>query len=208
MREYRQDSHTRSLVIWTILCTLTAAVLFYHSHKVVSRALKAEEILAGVALLIFGPASLTVYLVRARRLYVAILEHGLAVGGRGVIPWSDVLQVTRLRPRFRKTSGPTEVSEFSPDSLPDAGGCADGCATGLGELLAVIGIVIAALFAIWVIVAVFVPLIVIPLLEVFAPFGDRITVTTRSSGRLVLRDLSDADEFMRRVAAYRPTSER
>src|SRR5262245_35352920 len=111
MKEYRQSSHTFSLVVWTVLCTLTAIVLFVHSHKVVSRALKVEEILGGVALLIFGPASLTVYLIRARRVWVAVLpDQGLSLSGRRVIPWDDIRSVVRIRPRFRQKSGPAEVS--------------------------------------------------------------------------------------------------
>src|SRR5688572_18134802 len=107
MKEYRQNSHTRSLIVWAVLCTVTALVLFVHSGKVVSRALKVEEILAGVALLIFGPAALTAYLLRARHVWVSV-DHlrGIVVSGRRVIPWDDIRRVERKRPVFRKTSGP------------------------------------------------------------------------------------------------------
>jgi hypothetical protein len=148
-----------------------------------------------------------VYLIRARRIWVAVLpDQGLSLSGR-LIPWDDIRSVVRIRPRFRDKSGPTEVSSFAPDAVPDVGGCGEGCVTGAGELLALIGIVIAALFALWVLIAVVIPLLVIPVLEVFAPFGDRITVITRR-GRFVLRDLRDADEFVRRVQQRKPVTVR
>jgi hypothetical protein len=198
MKEYRQSSHDRSLVIWAILCTATALVLFYHSHKVVSRALRVEEILAGVALLIFGPAALTVYLIRARHVWVSVDQiRGIIVSGRRVIPWEDVYRADRRRPRLRKSSGPAEVPAFDPDPLSAASGC-DGCFIGLGEFFIGILLVAAALFAFWLICFVFVPLLVIPVLEVFGPLGDRIRIHTRR-GTFVLRDLRDADEFMRQV---------
>src|SRR5262245_41074584 len=119
MKEYRQDSHTRSLVFWTILCTATAVVLFLHSHRVVSRAPKIEEIVPGVALVTFGPAALTVYLLRARHVWVSIdAVRGIVVSGRRVIPWEDVRVVERRRPSFRKTTGPTDVRPLHTD-VPD-----------------------------------------------------------------------------------------
>src|SRR6185295_3919836 len=105
MKEYRQNSHTGSLIFWAILCTATAVVLFLHSHKIVNRVLKIEEILGGVALLIFGPIALALYLIRARSVWVSV-DHvrGLVVSGRRTIPWSDILRLERRRPSFRKTS--------------------------------------------------------------------------------------------------------
>src|SRR5689334_10195952 len=103
MKEYRQNSHTKSLVVWAILCTATAAVLLAHSHRILSRVLRTEEILAGVALLILGPAVLTVYLLRARMVWVSIDDgRGIVVSGSSVIAWEDILQVQRKRPSFRK----------------------------------------------------------------------------------------------------------
>lgn len=200
MKEYRQNSHTRSLVFWAILCTATAVVLFLHSRQVVSRALKVEEILAGVALLIFGPAALTAYLLRARHVWVSVDQlRGLVVSGRRVIPWEDIRVVERKRPLFRKTSGPTEIPSLNPD-VPDLAshlGC-EGCVAGIAELFILVGLILAALVAFWLLFFVLVPLIVIPVLEVFAPFGDRFRILTRR-GTLVLRDLRDADDFMRQV---------
>src|SRR5690348_10552922 len=118
MKEYRQDSHTRSLIFWAILCTATAVVLFAHSHRILNRVLKMEEILAGVALLILGPAALTVYLLRARMVWVSIDDgRGVVVSGGSVIAWEDILTVQRKRPRFRKSSGPTEVGAFEPSAV-------------------------------------------------------------------------------------------
>jgi hypothetical protein len=64
-----------------------------------------------------------------------------------------------------------------------------------------VGILLALLAALWLLFFVFVPLLVVPILEVFAPFGDRIRIQARNR-RLVLRDLRDADEFLSRVAPH------
>lgn len=204
MKEYRQNSHTRSLIFWAALCTATALVLFIHSGKVTSRTLRVEEILAGVALLIFGPAALATYLIRSRAVWVSIDDaRGIIVSGRRTLEWSGIRSVERRRPRLRRTSGPTEVSSFTPD-VPDVGvGCADGCLIGGSEIFALGLLVVAALFAFWLVALVLVPLIVVPVLEVFAPFGDRIRIVSRQ-GILVLRDLRDADEFMDRLSRHAP----
>jgi len=208
MKEYRQNSHTFSLAFWALLCTATAIVLFVHSHRIVSRVLRTEEILAGVALLIFGPAAFAVYLIRARRLWVSVDQlQGIVVSGRRTISWDDIYKVERRRPAFRKNSGPAEVPAFNAGAF-DGGGCIDpGCGATVGEFFLGALIVIAALFALWVICFVFVPLVILPVLEVFAPFGDRIKIHTRR-GTLVLRDLRNADEFMAAVSARRPVVER
>jgi hypothetical protein len=210
MKEYRQNSHTGSLIIWTVLCTLTALVLFVHSHKVISRALKVEEILGGVALLIFGPAALTAYLLRARHVWVSVDQiRGIVVSGRRVIAWNDIRSVERRLPAFRRSTGPTEITPFTQDVLSNAGwGCADGCIVGASELLAFVAIIAAAVFAVWLICFVFVPLIVLPVLEVFAPFGDRIRIRVRGGGSLLLRDLREADEFLRAVELRAPVTVR
>jgi hypothetical protein len=210
MKEYRQNSHTRSLIVWTILCTATALVLFYHSHKIVSRALRTEEILAGVALLIFGPAALAAYLLRARRVWVSVDQiRGIVVAGGRVIPWEEVLRVDRRRPAFRKSSGPIQVPEMgASDALGSAGsGCLNfGCLAGVGEIFAGLLLLVAAVYVLWLLIFVVIPLVALVVLEVFAPFGDRIRIVTR--GRtIVLHDLSDADEFMRVVAHRRPAAE-
>jgi len=204
MKEYRQSSHAASLVFWAGLCTATAIVLFAHSHQVVSRALKVEEILGGVALLIFGPAALTVYLLRARHVWVSVDQiRGIVVSGKRVIAWEDIRGVERRRPAFRKSTGPAEVPPLGKIGDPGLG-CADGCAIGGSELFAFVAIVLAALFALWIICFVFIPLVILPVLEVFAPFGDRITIRTRGMRSLVLRDLRDADEFLRAVELRTP----
>ncbi|HUR39188.1 MAG TPA: hypothetical protein VM222_06825 [Planctomycetota bacterium] len=214
MKQYRQDSHAKSLVAWAILCTATAIVLFAHSHKILNRVLKTEEILAGVALLVLGPAVLSVYLLRARKVWVSVDDgRGIVVSGHSVIAWEDILRVERKRPNFRKGSGPVEAGSFESDAVTKdlataTGGCADvGCLLGIGEF-AIAGLILfAALFAIWLLCFVVVPLLLLPLLEVFAPFGDRIRIVTRRRGALVLRDLRDADEFVRRLSNHRPVLE-
>jgi hypothetical protein len=210
MKEYRQNSHTLSLSFWAVLCAAVATVLLVHSHKVVSRSLKVEEIAAGLGLLVVGPAALAVYLIRARRIWVGV-DHlrGIIVGGTRTLLWDEILRVERRRPAFRRSSGPYRVPEApGRGALQGASGCAEfGCLAGLGEIFAGILLLIAAFYLIWLVFAVLIPLLLLPVVEVFAPFGDRITIVTRR-GSLVLRDLRDADEFMSAVAQRRPVTER
>jgi hypothetical protein len=170
---------------------------------VVSRALMIEEILAGVALLVFGPAALTAYLLRARHVWVSVDQiRGIVVSGRRVIPWDDIRTVERRRPAFRKSTGPVEVSPIGRSM----DGCVDpGCLEFAGELVIAVALIFAAFLAIWLVFFVIIPLIVIPVLEVFAPFGDRFRIVTRK-GTLVLRDLRDADDFMRQIEQRKPVT--
>lgn len=209
MKEYRQNAHTFSLILWAVLCSATAAVLFVHSRPVVGRDLDVVELLAGVALLIFGPAALTAYLLRARHVWVSVDQiRGIVVSGRRVIPWDDIRKVERWRPMFRRTTGPAGISPAGTDMAGLAAnlGC-EGCLAGVAEFFIVVALLFAVFVAIWVIFFVFVPLIVIPVLEVFAPFGDRIKIVTRK-GSLALRDLREADEFLRAVELRKPVTGR
>ena len=106
---------------------------------------------------------------------------------------------------MRNSSGPAQAPDFDPQGATQwGGGCVDaGCWTGISEFFVAGILIIAAFFFIWIIFFVLIPLVIIPVLEVFAPFGDRIKVVTRR-GSLVLRDLSDADEFVRLVSERRP----
>jgi hypothetical protein len=171
-----------------------------------------EEIAAGMALLLLGPVALTVYLVRSNLVWVGVdPEQGVVVRGRHLIPWSEIVRVERRRPRLRKGSGPPEFPAppwaRNPASCLDPVGCGGDLAAGALELAVVFVLVLAFLVAFWLIFFVFIPLLVVPLLEVFAPFGDRVKIVAR--GRtLVLRDLSEADEFVRLVASRKPVLER
>ncbi len=213
MKEYRQDSHAASLAIWALLCTGAAVYFFLHSGKVMSRLLQIEEILAGTALLLAGPLTLAIYLYRARHIWVGVVpDEGIVVGGRGIIPWDEILRIERRKPFFRKRSGPVEPAAFplSGKTLKDC--CSDiGCSgimLGEGCLLAIgLGLLIlTVLFLFWLLIGVLIPLIAVPLLEIFAPFGDRIRIVTRSR-TLVLRDLRDADGFVREVTPRMPVQE-
>ncbi len=203
MKEYRQNSHSASLIWWAVLCTATALFCFMHSHHLVNRTLRLEEILVGVMLLVFGPAALVAYLVRARTVWVGLDSDGLIVSGRRTIPWEEIREVKRRRPVLRRCSGPAQAPDFNTgDVMGNAGGCVDfGCFTGLSELFIGVLIVVAFAFAVWVIAFVFVPLVIIPVLEVFIPFGDLIKIRTRKR-TLILRDLSDADEFMSKFGEH------
>jgi hypothetical protein len=182
---------------------LTAVFCFVHSRHLVSRTLRLEEVLVGVMLLVLGPASLAAYLVRARTVWVSLDSDGLIVSGRRTIPWEEIRDVTRRRPLLRKDSGPAQVPAFDADQVTgNAGGCVDfGCLAGVGELFIGVLLIVALAFAVWVVFFVFVPLVIITVLEVFIPFGDLIKIRT-GKRTLVLRDLSDADEFMSTVGAH------
>ncbi|HXX93071.1 MAG TPA: hypothetical protein VEN81_05525 [Planctomycetota bacterium] len=212
MKQYRQDSHVLPLVFWALLCVAVAIFLFFQSHKIISRTLRIEEIAAGVGFLILGPAALVVYLIRARSLWVALdPERGILLQGKHLIPWEELKRVERRRPRLRKSSGPAKIADH--DWLTPPAGCGDpGCSgcidvSGLGEAFAVVGLVLAVLVALWFVLFVFIPLLVVPLLEIFAPFGDRITITS-DRGKLVLRDMAEADEFVRLISARMRVEER
>jgi hypothetical protein len=201
MKEYRQDSHVVSLVIWSLLCSATAAACFVHSHHLINRMLRTEEILTGILLLILGPAAFTAYLVRARRVWVGLEPGGLVLSGRRPIPWEEIREVKRRRPLLRRSSGPAQTSNFDTGEVLNAtaGGCRNvGCLTSLGELFVGVLLIFALAFAVWLVFFVFIPLVIIPVLEVFVPFGDVIRIRTRTR-TLVLRDLSDADEFMAKI---------
>ena len=213
MKEYRQDSHAVPLVFWALLCVALAVFCFVHSHRIISRRLRDEEIGLGTALLVLGPTVLSVYLVRARKVWVGVDPgQGIVVSGSKVIPWEEISRIERRRPKFRRTTGPAVIPD--KNAVGRAVGCVDpGCGGGcvdvasLGEAFAVIGLILAALVAIWFLVMVVVPLFLVPLIEVFAPFGDRIKIEWRGRS-LVLRDLRDADEFVRLVSAHKPVVER
>lgn len=196
MKEYRQDSHTAPLVVWAALCALTALFLLAHASRLVDRLLRTEEVLLAVALLIVGPMGLAVYLYRARHVWVSIMPDGLLVSGRHLVPWSEVVRVERRHPRFRSKSGPVNMPDLSFGPL-DVG---DGCFALGGEwggLAVALGLLIAALAAVWLVFAVVVPLMLVPLLEIFAPFGDRVRIHRRHGRPITLRDLREADDFMR-----------
>lgn len=212
MKQYRQNAHIVPLVFWALLCAAVAGFLLVHSRKIVDRTLRLEEIAAGLGLLVLGPVALTVYLVRSNLVWVSLdPEQGVLVRGRHLIPWSEIERVERRRPRLRKGSGPPEIAAPSwvknPGSCLDPVGCGGDFLAGALELAVVFVLVLALLVAFWFIFFVLIPLLVVPVLEVFAPFGDRVKIVAR--GRtLVLRDLSEADEFVRLVAARRPVLER
>jgi hypothetical protein len=193
MRNYRQDSHTGPLVVWTLLCVGTAVFLFLRISD------RVEAVVAGSGLLVVGPAVLSVYLYRARRVWVGVdPERGLVVSGEHVIPWTAILRVERRRPRLREKAGPAEGGPM-PD-LTSGLGEAPGCMrSGRGEagafILAFLLLAVASV-VIWLIWMVLLPLLIIPLLEVFAPFGDRIRIVPSKGPILTLRDLRGADAFI------------
>jgi hypothetical protein len=207
MKEYRQDSHVSPLAAWALLCAATAVVLFIHSGRVLSRALRLEEVGAGAGLLVVGPAALAVYVWRARRVWVGVdPEQGLVVSGRRLLPWKEIRWVERRRPRLRKESGPAQVREVQwPDlesgSPGELGPLGWGC-LGLAELggiaVWILLLVLAAFFLYWVVFILIIPILVIPVIEVLFSLGDRIRIVAGNRA-LVLRDLRGADDFIAEV---------
>lgn len=212
VKEYRQNAHAASLIAWAILCFAVAFVLFAHSARLVDREWRLAEILGGVALLIFGPAALAVYLVRAETIRVAVKpDRGILIRGRTLIPWEEIERVERRKPRLRKGTGPAEVPKMGKDAGVWSG-CADpGCFIGFGEGgLIVAGILMlacAVLVVFWLLLFVFVPLLVVPVIEVFSPWGDRVTIVAKR-GKVLLRDLRDADGFLSEIGSRVPVRER
>jgi hypothetical protein len=187
MREFRQDSHTFPLVLWTLLMMGSALVILHQAGT------RAAAVVAGAGLLIVAPIAFAVYLYRARRVWVAVDPgRGLVVSGRHVIPWNEIGSVERRRPRLRSTSGPVDPKALGDFNAP---GC-ESLGLELGGLGAALGLIIAALFVFWLICFVFLPLLIVPVLEVFAPFGERIRILPVRGRPLVLRDLRGADDFM------------
>lgn len=205
MRRWRQDSHLISLVAWAVLCAVAAGVLFTTGHRSVARSLHWTLVAGGAAFLFIGPVAFLVYAVRARLVWVSVdSERGINVADRYVIPWDGIVRVERKRPALRKKAGPAEMGKGIKlgDVGSGCGGCGDigGVGGSAGAILvAVVLILLAVVVLYWLIVVVVVPLLIVPLLEVFAPAGDRIRIVGQER-TLVLRDLRDADGF---VAALR-----
>ena len=199
MKEYRQDSHTGPLVVWAVLCLLTALFLFAHAGRIVDRMLRTEEVLLAVGLLIVGPMGLATYLYRARHVWVSVVSDGLLVSGKHLVPWEDIVRVERRPPRLRSTSGPPRVPEGVAWPVDDG-----GCLLELGAVGVAVGVLLLALAVLWAIVAIVVPLLFIPVLEIYAPFGDRMRIHRRRGRPITLRDLRDADELLARLARRSP----
>lgn len=201
MKAYRQDSHFVSLVAWALVCAAAAGVLFWHGYRIVDRALMWAEYVGGVALLVFGPIAFLVYILRARLVWIRVdPEGGIVVSDRYTIPWGEIDRIERRRPRLRKKAGPAEMGKTGVPDLGGCGGCGDVGAAGeaVVVILAVLLILIALAVVIWLFVVVVIPLLLIPVLEVFAPLGDRIKIFA-AGRKIVLRDLRDADGFLREV---------
>lgn len=205
MKRYRQNAHAVPLIVWAFLCAVTAWFLFHHSGTLLQRTATLTEIAAGVALLVLGPLSLVAYLLRARLAWVSVSPEGIEVGKRGRIPWSKIERIERQRPRLRRSSGPAEMNDVgkSVGIVVDSISGFDGCLVSIGEgILMVVFVVLlflAAVVALWLIFFVILPLLIVPLLEIFIPIGDRIRIVLRSGKPVLLRDLREADAFVNEI---------
>ena len=72
-------------------------------------------------------------------------------------------------------------------------------------ILAILLILSALLLAIWLIFFVFIPLVIVPVIEVFSPWGSRVTIVRRKwKKNLLLRNLHDPDGFLAEVGSRVP----
>jgi amino acid transporter len=209
---FRQDAHLVSLIVWAVLSAGVAVFLFVHSKTIVDRDWQLNEIAAGGFLLLFGPVALGLYILRARLMWVEVdPDRGLVLNGSTLIPWADVDHIERKCPLFRKSTGPAQLTQgFDPSAIAADGCFPTGCAVSEGEGLLLAGGIIllfAAFFVIWFVVFVFIPLIAVPVIEVFAPLGDRIRIVGKHRS-LLLRDLRHADRFIESVRPHVPIVER
>jgi hypothetical protein len=214
MKEYRQNAHVRSLVVWAVLCVVVAVILFDPSGKYLERELRWVEIVGGVLLLIVGPVGLAVYLIRVETHWVSVdSERGILVRGKRLIPWDEIVRIDRRRPRLRSSTGSAKIPEFKfPFGEDEQGegtttgsgnsGCGNGCVPSEAGLLllAIIIILLALLLAIWLIFFVFIPLVIVPVIEVFSPWGSRVTIVRRKwKHNLLLLNLRDPDGFLAEI---------
>ena len=223
MKEYRQNAHVKSLVVWAVLCVAVAVVLFWQ------RELRWVEIVGGVVLLIIGPVGLAVYLIRVETHWVSVdPERGILVRGKRLIPWEEIVRIDRRRPRLRSSTGSAEIPEFKSPFGEDeesegtskgeesggtsrrsgnSGGGNGGCVPPEAALLilAILLILSALLLAIWLIFFVFIPLVIVPVIEVFSPWGSRVTIVRRKwKQNLLLRNLQDPDGFLAEIGGRVP----
>ena len=220
MKEYRQNAHMKSLVVWAVLCVVVAVVLFWQ------RELHWVEIAGGVVLLIIGPVGLAVYLIRVETHWVSVdPERGILVRGKRLIPWEEIVRIDRRRPRLRSSTGSAEIPEFKSPFGEDeesegtskgeesggtsrgSGNSGDGCVDPEAALLilAIFLILSALLLAIWLIFFVFIPLVIVPVIEVFSPWGSRVTIVRRKwKQNLLLRNLQDPDGFLAEIGGRVP----
>ena len=219
MQEYRQNAHVISLFIWSVLCVAVAIILFVHSTEIIDRGLRWAEIVGGVVLLVIGPVGLAIYLIRVETLWVSVdSERGILVNGKRLIRWEEIVRVDRRRPRLRSSTGPAEIAEFKSPFGEDEE--SNGTSSGSGNsgggkgcvdpdaalfLLAIIIILAALLLAIWLIFFVFIPLVIVPVIEVFSPWGSHVTIVRRKWKRnLLLRNLRDPDGFLAEIRSRVP----
>lgn len=201
MKRYRQSEHLVPLGVWSGLC-LCAAVFLVSRAPYVEGPGRVACLLGALALLLFGPAALAVAIVRASLFWVAVdRERGIVLNGRAVVPWEEIVRVERR---------PSLLERFSKSNVS-----MKGC-LGLGVLtVAMLNrktvrysftpfLVCLAIGVGWFVLVFFLlPFLLIPVLEVFGPFAEKIVVVTRS-GRVVLGDLRESEEFVTSVRSRVP----
>jgi hypothetical protein len=185
------------LTLWALLCGGTALALILVGLQSTRLTVGMGEAAAGLGLLLFGPVALLCYLFRARHVWVRVdRDRGIIVSGVQVIPWDRIDRIERRRPRFRRTTGPARLEPWEFRQLDRLNRWANNEGVLLGFAVGFLALGVVAVF--WLVFAAIVPLFVVPVVEVLAPFGDRLRIV--AGGRsLVLRDLRGADEFLREM---------
>lgn len=194
---------------WALLCVVAGGILVHRSAEIASRPLRLTQTVGGLGMLLLGPAALAVYLFRARTVWVVVDHtHGLRVRGLHLIPWDGIVRIEHRRPRLWRAHGTPPIRPMKTGGSVDAWelfwfGCLGNAMPGL----ALIGLMLLAFGVFLVVSFLLLSVLVIPMLEVFTPLGDRVTIILRERS-LVLRDLHNIEEFLRELRLHRPVFER
>jgi len=191
MKQYRQDLHSESLGYWFHFWFFGGLALLFQTPRCCC-------ILLGIGTLAVGFALTFIYDYRASHYWLSVLpEQGIGFAGRGVIRWEEIRSVERRRSILRRWI----AAPSSPHSLEGGFSLAvvlimfsnplGGPLTWPGGILWVLALGVGILTAL--------RSLLVPLLEVLFPIGDRIRIHHGIGVPLVLRDLRDADAFLLEV---------
>ncbi len=182
MRTYRLGATLGPFLGWNALLALPIVAFLAPAQRWESYAIAALLILA-------GPVALGAYLVRYARIRVAIEPAGLRLSDRYFVRWSEIRKVERRGWRVKPWN------PFEDVPMP-------GVAWVFMILLflVVCGLLALAL-AFWLF-----RVVVVPVLVLLSPWQPSVAIELADGTRLVYRDLSDAEEFVSRVAQRIPES--
>ena len=186
-RTFRPGATTGSLILWSIVASVAAALLF--------RRLPAPaSLLAPAALVIVGPLALGAHLLRMALVSVTVLPgEGLLLSGRRRIAWPDIDRVEYKGARF--------VSDFALvrlllDLVRSISGLVVGGVHGPIRLLLMLLMVALSLL---IPPAAFVSGVFFPVFFLLSPWQPRIVLMLKSGERVAYRDLRHEGNFVAMV---------